>query len=281
MTQIIGAMTLGAAWLLTATACAQTLAQFHTPVGDLLVELADTDKPVTVQNFLRYVSQGRYQNMFIHRWEPGFVIQGDGYHTSGRFTADPGIAAVPDFGTITNEFSIGRRLSNLYATIAMARVAGMTDSASSQWFFNLADNVALDAVDGGFTVFGRVVAGTNALERFNNVSLTNGIYRISLGAPLDKLPVVLAAPTNSPTFEDLVNVDISLPARPRLQLSAHSAGGWRLAWNSVSNVINRLEAATSLPAVWQTLIATNGNGGVMEMVDPTTAAQRFYRVRLD
>ena len=58
---------------------AGTLTQFRTPLGDIDVELFDEDKPVTTENFIRYVKSGRYENTFIHRWEPEFVIQGGGF----------------------------------------------------------------------------------------------------------------------------------------------------------------------------------------------------------
>jgi peptidyl-prolyl cis-trans isomerase A (cyclophilin A) len=183
-----------------------TLAQFRTPLGDIDVELFDEDKPVTTENFIRYVKSGRYQDTFIHRWEPRFVIQGGGFFTANRISTDPRIEAVTTFGTITNEYSVGRTLSNLYGTLAMARVSGFTNSASSQWFINLATNSSLDRVDGGFTVFARVVRGFDVLDRFNNASRTNGIFRTNLGGPLNHLPVL----STNVTYGDLVYVDISL-----------------------------------------------------------------------
>src|SRR5437667_106759 len=60
-------------------ASAGTLAQFRTTWGDIDVELYDQDKPVTVQNFMRYVKRGVYTNMFLHRCLPGFIVQGGGF----------------------------------------------------------------------------------------------------------------------------------------------------------------------------------------------------------
>src|SRR5258705_4527140 len=102
-------------------ASAGTLAQFKTILGDVEVELFDQDKPVTVQNFVRYVQSGQYQTTLIHRWQPGFVIQGGGYMATNLTNIDAVFPAVTNFGTITNEFSVGRQFSNQYGTIAMAR----------------------------------------------------------------------------------------------------------------------------------------------------------------
>ena len=249
------------------------LAQFRTPLGDIDVELFDADKPVTVQNFMQYVRTGHYTNMIAHRWVPGFVIQGGGFFVGTQGTSNV-IQSIPTFATITNEFNVGRRFSNSYGTLAMARVGGLTNSASSQWFFNLANNVFLDSVDGGFTVFGRVVGGTNVLNRFNSTAATNGIFLLPLAPPLDELPVL----SRTPSFRDLVFVDITLlNVQVRQVRNQHE-----ISWLSVSNRINRVEFTTSLPPTWQTLFNTNANGSVVRVIDSNLeAAARFYRVRVE
>src|SRR6266566_6091884 len=101
-------------------ASAYTLAQFRTRFGDIDVELYDQDKPVTVQNFIRYVKSGAYQNMFLHRCLPGFVAQGGGFSignpaaTNAFNPTNGNIFSVPIFGAITNEFNVGRRLTTYF-----------------------------------------------------------------------------------------------------------------------------------------------------------------------
>ena len=259
---------------------AGTYVQFRTVWGDIDVELYDQDKPNTVRNFLRYVQSGRYQNMFFHRCPTNaitritdFVVQGGGYFVA----PGPAITRVPSFGTISNEFGAGRRFSNVYGTLAMAKVGGDTNSASSEWFFNLGNNSFLDApnANGYFTVFGHVVRGTNVLNQYLGRSINNGIQ--NLGAPFDTLPVIYSGP-GVPASNQLEYVDISL-----LNIQVQKvAGGREISWNSVQNRTNRIEFTTALPPVWNQLIATNGTGARMTYTDTNTAAtRRFYRVWVD
>ena len=132
------------------------VAQIDTVLGKINVELLSSDAPQTVQNFLAYINAGRYQNTFFHRAVTGFVVQGGGY------TATVPFSHIATFAPVQNEF----KLSNLRGTVAMAKVGGDPNSATSEWFFNLADNSAnLDAQNGGFTVFARVLGtGMNVVD---------------------------------------------------------------------------------------------------------------------
>ena len=267
---------LGALFFLT-VACgrAGTLAQFRTTVGDIDVELFDQDKPITVQNFIRYVNSASYTNFqLIHRWSPNFVIQGGGFYVKDRYATNQGIDSLPVFAQITNEYSVGPAYSNVFGTVAMARAGGVTNSATSQWFINLSINTFLDSVDGGFTVFGRVVRGTNVLQKFK-APYTNSIFYQSIGSPLTELPFV----GQSLTFDSLIYVDISL-MKVSVQLAFN--GSRTISWNSASNQVNRVEYTTNLPPTWITLATTNGNGGRLSVTDTNAANSRaFYRVRVD
>ena len=254
---------------------AGTLAQFRTPIGTLDVELYDQDKPITVRNFIRYVQAGAYTNMFLHRWVPGFVIQGGGFFVTNRFTA-PTIPNVRTFVPILNEYNGDARFSNLYGTIAMAKLGGDPNSATSQWFFNLANNAAnLDTQNGGFTVFGRVIGGTNVLNRFNSTTTANGVFSANIdNGALSQLPVLNA----QPSYDDLIYVDISL-----LNVRVSATNGTRfITWNSVSNRLNSVEYTTVFPPVWQSLTNLTGNGTDRVFADlAADSARRFYRVRVD
>lgn len=141
------------------------------------IALDDAARPITVANFLRYVRDGRYTGSFFHRSVPGFVVQ------SGGFFWNPAgqIAAVPSYGTILNEPGA----TNVRGTIAMAKVGGDPNSATSQWFINLADNsLNLDAQNGGFTVFGHVVgSGMDVIDEVAALPIYNA------GSALNAIPL--------------------------------------------------------------------------------------------
>ena len=151
-------------------------------VGDIEVELYDQDKPITVRNFLNYLNAGFYQDDFFHRCQPGFVLQGGGAGTVNPPDTNFFVSwnyVPPVFGQITNEFLSGTRRSNTYGTIAMARSSDL-NSATSQFYFNLADNSAsLDNPTNCYCVFGQVLRGTNILNYFNN-SPADGIGIINM-----------------------------------------------------------------------------------------------------
>ena len=261
---------------------AGTLAQFRSPLGDVEVELYDQDKPQTVQNFIRYVQSGAYQNEFSHRLLPGFVLQGGGFAITNGGTTNWTIVQVPSYPPITNEFGIGQRFSNVYGTIAMAKLSGDTNSATSQWFFNLANNTFLDAPDTNnlFVVFGHVVRGTNVLNAFNGFQYFNGtqstnvVYQGFL-PPFDTLPLLQIQATLADT--NLVLIDITLLEVGVVNLPA---GGHEISWNSPAGMTNVVEFTTNLPPAWNTLVQTNGTGNRMSVNDPSGDPGRFYRVRV-
>jgi cyclophilin family peptidyl-prolyl cis-trans isomerase len=174
------------------SAQAGTKVRIATPIGNIDLELYDADKPATVKNFLSYVQSGRYANSFSHRLVPGFAFQSGGFSLSGS-----SVNAVTTDAPIINEYATGTVYSNVKGTIAMAKLPNDPNSATSQWFLNLADNSAnLDAQNGGFTVFGHVIAGMDVLELFNSSfnSTTGGwgVYNASgtLGGNFTELPLL-------------------------------------------------------------------------------------------
>jgi len=125
----------------------------QTNFGDITVELFADNAPVTVANFLDYVNTGFYDGLIFHRVIEDFMIQGGGF--------DPELVKHEPGDPIVNEF--GR--SNIRGTIAMAKLGGDPNSATSQFFINLVDNSEnLDNQNGGFTVFGEVIDGMDVVD---------------------------------------------------------------------------------------------------------------------
>jgi cyclophilin family peptidyl-prolyl cis-trans isomerase len=118
----------------------------------------------------------------FHRSVPGFVLQGGGIILRNTPSGDQ-LQWVPTYAPIVNEFSSDR--SNLFGTIAMAKTAAGPDSATSQWFFNLGNNSAnLDYQNGGFTVFGHIVAGLDVLLAIEALN----VYQFN--SPFAELPTL-------------------------------------------------------------------------------------------
>jgi cyclophilin family peptidyl-prolyl cis-trans isomerase len=135
-----------------------SVVRFDTVMGSFDVELFDQAKPLTVANFRAYQSAGDWTNSMVHRSVPFFVIQGGGYRFNNTAQVEPAdYPLVVQRPPVTNEPGLG----NVRGTIAMARIGGQPNSATSQWFINLFDNggpgQTLDTIDGGYTVFGRVI----------------------------------------------------------------------------------------------------------------------------
>ncbi|MCA9239485.1 MAG: peptidylprolyl isomerase [Planctomycetales bacterium] len=157
-------------------------------MSTVVIELFD-DRPLTRDNFLLYVDGGHYDGTIFHRLVPGFVLQGGGFYET--FQAEPAPinfaldsnARVDLDGNlntanpaVANEFGNTPFRSNLTGTLAMAKTAAGPDSATNQFFFNLANNSAnLDNQNGGFTVFAEVAGNgmdlITALTTINQTSL--------------------------------------------------------------------------------------------------------------
>ena len=142
-----------------------------TSAGKIRIELYPDAAPKTVENFLAYVQAKHYDGTQFHRVIPGFMIQGGGY--TGDFKEKP------TKGPIRNEAEQSSKagLLNAPGTLAMART-GDPHSATAQFFINVADNDFLnhrsrDANGWGYCVFGRVVAGTDVVDRIKDVPTGN------------------------------------------------------------------------------------------------------------
>lgn len=221
-----------------------TTVRMHTSLGDIDVLLMDEAAPATVANFLDYVRAGAYANSFIHRSVPGFVIQGGGFRWN---SATNGVASVAANAPVVNEFSSTR--SNLRGTIAMAKLGGDPNSATSQWFFNLADNSAnLDNQNGGFTVFGQVIGnGMQVVDAIAALPVVNA-NGTSTSGPFGSLPL-LTVPTAGITAQNLVMLD-SVTVLSELPISP----GWNLLGNGGSAPIDVAAAfsdANRFATVWK------------------------------
>jgi cyclophilin family peptidyl-prolyl cis-trans isomerase len=135
----------------------------ETSMGSIKIELFKEEAPISVKNFMDYVNENFYDGTIFHRVVPNFVIQG------GGFTED--MTKKATHPPIKNE--AGNGISNTRGTVAMARTPYI-NSATSQFFVNLKDNIALDHKDEssenyGYCVFGRVIDGMNVVDSISRV----------------------------------------------------------------------------------------------------------------
>lgn len=211
-----------------------TMVRLQTTLGIVDINLMDADAPATVANFLTYVRSGAYVGTFVHRSVPGFIVQGGGY----KWVDGTGGVKIPSNPPVVNEFSPTR--SNVRATVAMAKLPDLPNSATNEWFVNLVDNSSnLDKQNGGFTVFGRVTAPgmavMDAIAKLQRASIT--------GTAFSDLPLV-----STPADRVVRNANLVVVT---------SAQELPLALGDADRVLNYLEA--TYPQYVPTAGSTAGN----------------------
>lgn len=152
----------------------------HTNFGDITVQLDATQAPITVKHFLAYVKARYFNGSAFYRVIPGFVIQG------GDYTADLDYRR-PRLKPIPFERNA---LTNLRGSIAMAHDQD-PNSANAAFFIDLQDNIqqlAPDAGNPGYVVFGQVVSGMDVVDKIAAVE-THTVTLLNAVAPYDDVPV--------------------------------------------------------------------------------------------
>ncbi|MEO7152163.1 MAG: peptidylprolyl isomerase [Burkholderiaceae bacterium] len=139
--------------------------KLDTSMGEVVLELDAAKAPKTVDNFVKYVSAGHYDGTVFHRVIDGFMVQGGGM--------------TPDMKEKTTRAPIplesGNGLTNVRGSVSMARTS-VPGSATAQFFINLVDNARLDASTpglNGYAVFGKVVSGTDVVDKIRAVSVAD------------------------------------------------------------------------------------------------------------
>lgn len=161
--------------------------EFKTNLGNFVVDLDSDKAPKTVNNFLAYVKSGFYNGTVFHRVINGFMVQGGGFTTE--------LVQKPTQPPVVSEAQNG--LKNQTYTIAMARTSDL-DSATAQFYINVKDNPGLDfpnAMGNGYTVFGKVISGTQTIDKIKLVP--TGVASTPRGrmADVPNTPVVIESAT--------------------------------------------------------------------------------------
>jgi cyclophilin family peptidyl-prolyl cis-trans isomerase len=160
MMWLVGVVAIGLFLKGTSVMAADTdqVAVVETKLGKIVIEFYDKDAPKTVANFIKLAQQGFYDGTTFHRVIPGFMIQG----------GDPSSTHGKGGPSYTVEAEIKR--DHVRGTVATARLGDQVNpdkrSSGSQFFINVNDNSSLN---GGYTVFGNVIAGMDVADKIANV----------------------------------------------------------------------------------------------------------------
>ena len=185
MRKLFASLILIASCFASQAAIAGPKVEFKTTMGNFVVELDDVKAPKTTANFLSYVKSGFYNGTIFHRVIDGFMIQGGGF--------TPDLVQKPTNPPVVSEAQNG--LKNSSYTIAMARTSD-PDSATSQFFINVNDNVPLDfpnAMGNGYIVFGKVISGTQTIDAIRKVP--------TMVAPAPRMGRMADVPSKTVTIE--------------------------------------------------------------------------------
>lgn len=198
------------------------IVELQTTRGQICIELLRADAPKTVLNFYGYVDRGDYDGTIIHRSVPGFVVQGGAFKvTTDSLTVQPTQPPVVNEPcTIPSGNTVCTDRGNVRGTIAMARIGGQVNSATNQYFINLADNrVSLDTTDQGFTVFGNILGTTMSVA--DDIA---GLSRVptdeawwlapAIGGVLTQLPFANAVPFLPTAFGCFDPTDLAVHVDP-------------------------------------------------------------------
>jgi peptidyl-prolyl cis-trans isomerase A (cyclophilin A) len=155
--------------------------RLKTSKGDIVLELNAEKAPVTVKNFLSYVEKKHYNGTVFHRVIDGFMIQGGGFTQAGEKLTEKSTGP-----GIINEGKNG--LKNDRGTISMARTSD-PNSATAQFFINVADNEALNFPNnGGYAVFGKVTEGMSVVDKIK-ATKTRGDAMLGGDVPVEAITI--------------------------------------------------------------------------------------------
>ncbi|MFT6328184.1 MAG: peptidyl-prolyl cis-trans isomerase A (cyclophilin A) [Bermanella sp.] len=226
-----------------------TVVEVRTVLGNFEVNLYDETTPKTVENFLSYVNSGEYANSVVHRTQANFVMQAGGFTYNNVFPP----TAIQTSAAVENEPA----LSNVRGTIAMAKVGGNVNSATSQWFINVSNNAAnLDVQNGGFTVFGQVLG--NGMEIVDAIANTPNF---DYGAPFTTIPLrdftstdksagTVPTDSNLVIITDIVIINDAVVTNPSLNPAANT-----LLAASTENASNDSDSGGSMGTLLVSLLA--------------------------
>lgn len=145
-----------------------------TSKGAFTIELLAEDAPLTVDNFVQLAKRGYFNGISFHRVVPNFVIQGGDPRGDGN--GGPGYSIRCEINQVPfKRGAVGMALSG-------------KDTGGSQWFVTHAPQPHLN---GGYTVFGNVVAGMGVVDDIVRGDVIRSISVKETGRPISGTTVEL------------------------------------------------------------------------------------------
>ncbi len=179
------------ATLLAAASASAQIVKLQTTEGDIRIELNAEKAPKSVANFVQYVKAGHYNGVVFHRVIDGFMIQTGGYDAKLAQRPAQVLQPRPTKPPIPLESHNG--LSNVRGSIAMART-GDPNSATAQFFINVADNLPLDGEPDnpatGYAVFGQVIEGMDVVDKIRTTPVAP--YQMHQHLPVKAITITKA-----------------------------------------------------------------------------------------
>ena len=167
------------------------VAVIETKFGKVAVEFYEKDAPKTVANFIKLAKGGFYNGTTFHRVIPGFMIQGGDPNSKDNDRSNDG-AGGPGY-TVPAEI----KRDHKRGTVATARLGDAVNparaSSGSQFFINVKDN---DFLNGGYTVFGNVIAGMDVVDKIVAVPRDRG------DNPLEKVEMQVIVTTRADALKN-------------------------------------------------------------------------------
>lgn len=182
--------------------------EIETNMGNIVLELYPAKAPRTVKNFIQSIQEGFYEETIFHRVIPKFIMQGGGYNSQ--------FEKKPTGNAIVNEAD--NSLKNLRGTVAMAHHTDDPNSATTQFFINIADNPSLDYSSSittkswGYAVFGKVTEGMEVVDKIAKVKTGQG-GEFSKNVPITPVIIKKMTVSDIPTNLDELEA-IETPKTP-------------------------------------------------------------------
>jgi cyclophilin family peptidyl-prolyl cis-trans isomerase len=167
----------------------EEVAVLETAQGTIVIQFYEKDAPRTVANFKKLVKAGFYDGTYFHRVIPGFMIQGGDPNSKDASPGNDGQGG-PGY-TVPSEIKLTHQRGSVATARMPDQVNPKKESSGSQFFIDLAAQPSLDR--GGYTVFGKVLSGMDAVDKIAKLANEPGTLKSAMGPNPQKKALIRKA----------------------------------------------------------------------------------------